>query len=64
MGTFAETSDVDYCFRLATKENKIPFSVSVFRNKRKFAIFRLHQTNGTFSIDSVFCLRNSGNMET
>jgi hypothetical protein len=25
MGTFAETAIVDYCHRLPTKENKLPF---------------------------------------
>ncbi len=29
MGTFAETAIVDYRYFLPTKENKLPFSVSV-----------------------------------
>jgi hypothetical protein len=45
MGTLAETANVDYRFRLRTKENKHRFPFA--GNKRKFAVsvFCLQQTN-------------------
>jgi hypothetical protein len=33
MGTFAETSSSIFVYCLPTKENKLPFSVSVFRKQ-------------------------------
>jgi hypothetical protein len=45
MGTFAGTANVNYVYRLPTRENRFPFT----KNKRRPAIsfFRLQQTNGS-----------------
>jgi hypothetical protein len=55
MGTFAETSIVDYLYRVLTKENKHPFPFA--ENQRKLAVFvfSYQETNGScrFSILSV-----------
>jgi hypothetical protein len=67
MGTFAETAIIDF-YRLPTKENKLPFSISVCRKQMEVCRFRFsfaaNKQKLLFSVSSVLCLRNSGNMET
>jgi hypothetical protein len=38
MGMIAVTAIVDYLLHIATKENKLPFSVSIAANKGNFAV--------------------------
>jgi hypothetical protein len=40
MGTFAETAKLFTVDRLPTKENKLPFSVSVCSKQTEVAVFR------------------------
>jgi hypothetical protein len=59
MGTFVETAIVDYGLSFS-KENKLPFFVSVYSKQRKFAVsvFRLIQTNRLFpSVPFSVCLK-------
>ncbi len=49
-------------YRLPTKENKLPFSVSICSKKRKFAVSVSVCSKKTEV--AVFHLRNSGNIET
>jgi hypothetical protein len=55
MGTFAETTNVDYRLSFADQGNKLPFSISFAENKWKFAvsIFRLQQINRRCCFPSV-----------
>jgi hypothetical protein len=51
MSTFAERAIVDYRYRLLTKENKLPFSVSVGSKQTEICRFHfpLAQTKGNAS---------------
>jgi hypothetical protein len=40
MGTFAETAIVDLVYRLPTKKNKLPFSISVCSKQTEVCRFR------------------------
>jgi hypothetical protein len=69
MGTLAETAIVDYHLSFADQEKtNFRFSVSVCRKETEVCHFRFlfaaNKWKLQFSISSVFCLRNAGNMET
>jgi hypothetical protein len=61
MARFTETAILDYRLRLPTKENKLPFSVSVCSERLEVYRFRLplaaNKQKLPFSFHSVFHLR-------
>jgi hypothetical protein len=66
MGTFAETAIVDYRLLFVDLGNKLPFSVSVFREQMEACRFHFSfaatKHKLPFSIGFVICLLNSGKM--
>jgi hypothetical protein len=65
-GHIYETEIVDY--HLAIKDFKLPFSVSIGSNQRKVChfcfLFAANKWKLPFSFSFVFCLQNSGNIDT
>jgi hypothetical protein len=59
MDTFAETVIVNYCLLFSTKENKLPFSISVSSTQMEVCLLRflfaVYKKKSLFSISSIFC---------
>jgi hypothetical protein len=68
MGMFAEQQTTITVYRLPTKKNKIPFSVSICSKQTEVCHVRFpfaaNKRKLPLSINLIIRLRNSGNMET
>jgi hypothetical protein len=59
MGTFAETTIDDTVYRLPTKENKLPFSVSICNKQTKVCRFRFSFAANKQKLPFSVCTRVS-----